>query len=314
METGGLVFYLTWKLDELPSYGKNVVAVVMGDEWCHVPDYAHKVLATFKCYGVRPSLGCNPLLRPSLLNLTLSVKYLRTYAHYAPGSLKHTLQKLKHSLNGSERLPPIYDFPLGYGNQFDLPVKNIAARKYDLFFAGSVQHTVYPVWSPKHWIQNPKSLSRNKMLANLAALKEKHPVLRVELATMSTFAWNALHYGTDQSGEILDAATYSERMMETKICLVPRGTSPETFRYFEALRYGCVLITEQLPSRWFYDGSPAIEVKDWNELESIVEQVLGDEDLMRRKHEEAIHWWKTTCSEDAVGAFMAEKLNAARFS
>ncbi len=33
LEVGGLVFYFTWdSVDELPSYGNNVVAVIVGDE------------------------------------------------------------------------------------------------------------------------------------------------------------------------------------------------------------------------------------------------------------------------------------------
>jgi hypothetical protein len=98
--------------------------------------------------------------------------------------------------------------------------------------------------------------------------------------------------------------------MNAKLCLVPRGTSYETFRFFEALRYGCIVVTEALPSRWFYEGSPAIQITDWNELETILEKLLKDQNLMQEKHEESLNWWKTRCSEAVVGEYMAEKLNS----
>ncbi|MGI8500648.1 MAG: hypothetical protein ACR2LR_05850 [Hassallia sp.] len=48
LKINGLVFYMTWdEIDKLPSYGQNVVAVVLGDEWYRIPKYAHKVRSVF---------------------------------------------------------------------------------------------------------------------------------------------------------------------------------------------------------------------------------------------------------------------------
>ena len=92
--------------------------------------------------------------------------------------------------------------------------------------------------------------------------------------------------------------------METKICLVPRGTSFETFRFFEALRYGCVVVTEALPSRWFYKGAPVIQITDWSELEKILEKLLSDKQVLQEKHQESLNWWHKKCSEETVGAYI----------
>src|SRR5215218_2221812 len=138
------------------------------------------------------------------------------------------------------------------------------------------------------------------MVTVLNKIKEEHPDLKVKSFITSGF-------GT-ASG--LDATSYSQEMMKTKICLVPRGASLETFRFFEALRYGCIVITEALPSRWFYDGSPAVQVHDWSDLEKILKRLIQDEDLMQRKHYESLEWWRTKCSEGAVGAYIARKLNS----
>jgi hypothetical protein len=304
----GLTFYLTWKLDELPAYGNDVVAVVLGDEWCRVPLYAQDVLATFKCYGTSLPLGLNTHHLFSSLNAVALAKHLRTQVYRLPGLSKHLTHRIKRHISGNQPAPPIFDVPLGYGNQVDLPITPVAERTVDLFFSGSVEHTSYPWWSPQHWLQNPKTRSRSAMLEQLQALQAQRPDLQIGLATASEFAWNAIYYSKEESHDMMDAETYSRHMVDTKICLVPRGTSLETFRFFEALRAGCVIISDPLPSRWFYDGSPAIILDDWQALPNLIDRVLDDPTLLETKHEAALDWWKNVCSEEAVGTYMARLL------
>lgn len=295
LKKDGLIFYLTENVHELPSYGENVVAIVLADEWCRIPVYSHKVKAIFKCYGIRPILGCNPLLYPSYLNFIALLQFIRIWIIRLPYSLNYVFHKLKNV----NKIPPIYDIPLGYYKQLNLPVKDIETRLYDVFFAGSTVNIPYPIWSLKYWLGTPKNISRNQMISSLRQIKEKCSNLKIELTVTSGFH--------DTKNE--DARSYSEKMMDTKICLVPRGTSFETFRFFEGMRYGCILITEALPPRWFYMGSPAIQVKDWQELEEIIKELTTDKSLIQKKHQESLNWWHTKCSETALGKYMAEKLN-----
>jgi hypothetical protein len=300
---GGLVFYFTWdRVQELPSYGQNVVAVVVGDEWCRIPMYFHKVRAVFKCYGTRPILGCNPLLKPSYLNFLTLIQFLKTWVNRLPGLLNYWFQKFKSWRSDTAKITPIYDIPVGYSRQLELPIKDMEERLYDVFFAGSLVHTRSSVWSLKYWFGNPKSISRKKMISTLNTIKGKYPEIKVELSITPDF----------RASENAGAKIYSEKMMDAKICLVPRGTSFETFRFFEGLRYGCIVVTEALPSREFYDGSPAIQLTDWSELEGILEKLFENKNLRQEKHQESLNWWKTKCSEAAVGAYMAEKLNSLR--
>jgi hypothetical protein len=300
LELNGLVFYLTWNVHKLPSYGQNVVAVVQGDESCRIPTYFHKVRAVFKCYGTRPTLEYNAFLKPSYLNLLTLVQFSKVWTARLPSLLRYLFRRLTSLRLGIVRVPPIYDIPLGYHNQLDLPIKSMEARRYDVFFAGSIVHEAYPIWSLKHWLGTPKRLSREKMISILEAIKEKHPEYTIELVTTPNF----------QATSSADARDYSEKMMNTRICLVPRGASLETFRFFEGLRYCCVVVVETLPSRWFYEGSPAIRIEDWADLECILERLIKDQRLLHHKHQASLDWWKTKCSEAAVGAYMARKLNS----
>jgi hypothetical protein len=305
LNIGGLVFYFTWdSVDQLPSYGKNAVAVVVGDEWCRIPMYSHKVLAVFKCYGIKPTLGCNPFLEPSHLSILTLIHFLKVGFRCFPGWINYVFRRLKYFRKNSKKTSHIYDIPLGYARQLDLPIKDIEKREYDVSFAGSIQHGNYSRWSFKYWFDNPKSLSRKRMISSVKKLKVKYPEFEIELAITSSFG---------SSKDMLDKNSYSENMMNTKICLVPRGTSFETFRFFEAMRYGCIVVGEALPYRWFYDGSPAIQVNDWSELGIILPRLLENKALIREKYQESLNWWETKCSEDIVGDYMAEKLNSVEY-
>ncbi|MFO5494741.1 MAG: glycosyltransferase family 1 protein, partial [Cuspidothrix sp.] len=100
-----------------------------------------------------------------------------------------------------------------------------------------------------------------------------------------------------------------EKLMDTKICLAPRGSTFETNRFFEGLRYGCIVIGQALPKSWFYEGSPAIQLSNWHELEQIIAGILDNEKLMQIQQEKSLQFWQEKCSEVLVGRFMAAKLN-----
>lgn len=309
----GLTFYLTWNIQTLPSYGQDVVAVVLGEEWSRIPKYFNRVRALFKCYGTRLPLGGNFFTNPSYLNFLSLVRYLRIQVHRVPGVVHYVAEKTKAYLRSDKaREGAIFDIPVGYANQAELPMKPITSRRYDLYFSGSVDNQVYPFWKPQRWLQTPKSISRKQMIASVNELKKKRPDLNIEIDITPSFTPRLLNVQKREgiSGGGPRARSYSEEMMDTKICLVPRGTTPETPRHYEGMRYGCVLITETLPARWYLDGAPVIQVRDWGELGRVVEELLGDERLLQKKHTETLSWWRSTCSETAVGAFIAEQINA----
>lgn len=304
----GLTFFVTWKLDVLPEYGNHVVAIVMGDEWSQIPAYVDQVLITFKCYGIYPRLGVRLVRQPSYLNMLVFLRHLRVLAHWLPGALRYAGRYVRHRWRG-ELVPPVYDLPLGYGNQLALPVQPIDTRPIDVFFAGSIEQG-FPrrFWSPHRWLPSPKRVSRLRMLQVLEVLQHQLPELRVFVHTNARFVLNALEYGLTEPGEVLDTEAYSQTLMQSKICLAPRGTSADTFRLFEGLRYGCVVITERLPRRWFYRNAPVIEVDDWQELHSLVPGLLRDKQRLRRFQQDALQWWRTVASEEAIGRWMAGRI------
>jgi Exostosin family len=303
----GLIFYLTRdELNFLPSYGENVVVIIATDEWCRIPKYAHQVLAIFKSYGVKPFLGCNPLLDPSYLNFASLIQFLRVWIAYLPGLINYGYQTLKNVSSGRIKIPNIYTIPLGYYNQLDTSKKEIDERTYDVFFAGSALNDSYIPGSLKEFLASlltpPKIQSRKKMIVYLHKFRNKFINFTVELSLTDGF-----YLMTEN-----DIKTYAERLMNSKICLIPRGTSYETYRFFEAIRFGCIPIVESLPPHWFYKGFSGVKVKNWRNLPEILEDLLSNPDLLESIHKKALYWWQTQCSERAVGEYMVNNLKKIR--
>lgn len=295
LDATGLTFYVTQDVERLPSYGNDVVVLLMSDEFTRVPDYFARVRAIFKNQAVRPFLTSSVLREPSWVNFWWLVAWVRMWRHHAPGAISYLFGKARPGT----RPAPIWLLPIGVLNQPELPIKPLAERTTDVFFAGSVVHRPGAVSKARERLA-PKTLAREAMLREAERLAAKHPELSVELVTTREFV----------DSIVADPRTYAEGLMDSKIALVPRGTTAETSRFWQALRYGCVAAVDTLPRhRWFYDGAPVVRVGTWDELEDVVVPLLGDPDRLRELHERSLEWWRTRGSPEAVGAYMAEKLN-----
>jgi hypothetical protein len=203
---------------------------------------------------------------------------------------------LGHRMRGRAR--PIWLGPVGTFNQIELPIKDISERPTDLYFAGSVSHQGQPGLRER---VSPKVTSRTEMVAASAQIARDHPEVVVKMVDTGAF-----HLSIGQSGE-----DYSRDLMDSKIALVPRGVIADTFRFWQAVRYGCVVVTDTLPRHhWLYDGAPIVKVRRWDELEDVALDLLGDEARLRDLHERSLEWWRTRAEPAVVGASMAARLDA----
>ncbi len=293
IKTSGLIFYITWDVKKLPSYGNHVVPILLGDEWCRIPDYFSKVRATFKAYGTKPEFGFFVFHgSPQIILLNL-LQLIRITVLRLPGILKNFVYSI------GRPLPPIFDIPLGYFQQLDLPVKAINERDIDIFFAGSIAHKKESLLSLSRWLGGPKTISRRIMIEKVKEIQQRHPELNIKLLETSSFSHSV------EAGSKL----YSENMMNSKIALIPRGASLETLRFFESVRYGCIPIAEHLPSRWFYNNSPTPRVSNWNQLERIVTSILSNQDCLMTAHQDSLSWWRDNCSENTVGQYIVDRID-----
>ena len=288
---GGLTVYLTQDLERLPTYGRDVIAVVIGDEKAIVPAYADRVLAVFKNNAVRPLLTNSFLREPEHINAWWYVSYLRLWRHHLPGAVRW----LRH------RSAPVWLLPVGTFNQVDLPLTPIEERGTDAFFAGSVSHH-RGAPALKERIA-PKVLSRTEMASSAGRLARSRPDLNVDVRDTGAFADSISAPGL----------AYSRALMDAKIALVPRGVIADTFRFWQALRFGCVVVTDAVPRhRHLYDGAPVVRVRRWDELETVVPELLGDAARLRDLHERSLDWWRTRGAPEAVASSMAARLDRLR--
>jgi len=300
--TPRLTFILTWDLDDLPQTGRDVVAIVQGDEDARRPRWSDEVLVTFKCYGTLPPWM--PVSgRPGMLEALEAAHFLRRVVLWAPGATRHVWNRARPWA----RTAPIHAIPLGYYNQSDHRPIEFDRRRWTISFAGSgAEGPTTAGW--RRVLTPPKDRARAQMRAALEELRAAMP--DEPILTLYQRDFPALLPGQDGEARA-QTQSYSELLADTRLCLVPRGNSPETFRFFEALRAGCIVVCEPLPDHWFYQGAPVIRVRRWNELSSVVEPLLGDPSAMLELHRASLDWWTARCSEDAIGQFMALRIRAA---
>ncbi len=297
LEDDAIDVYVTYDTRELPRYGDRVVAVVLGDEVGRIPRYTTLVRAVLKCYGTRPVLGAGPLRNRGLTGATELIQVAVRWSKWMPGAVAHGRALGRRARNSRDVSSPaaIAVLPLGTFNQLDLPVRPMSERATDLFFAGSVEHGSAP-W---RGFISPKKLARRDMLGAVGRLSAGRPDLTIDLRVTRDF----------QASEQGSPEEYSEALMASRICLAPRGTSAETFRLLEGLRYGCVVVSDRLPGHWFYEGSPIVQLDRWSDLEAAVTPLLQSPEALEAASRRSLAWWRTHCSEAAVGQFMAAFLN-----
>lgn len=302
-EGGDLTVYVTKNPRDLPSVGQDVVAVLLNDEWFRAPAYGGEVLAVLRHLASNPWFPWSTLAPPSLPALLASINHLRLLIE------RSRYQRESRSFASRQGWRPptnenSIDIPLGYYRQPERPVRPWAERGTDVYFGGSLIHDLdrRARWKrvAKQILGNPKQLYRKRMLSNLESYRRSHPELRATITLSGDF----------RTLEDSDVASYSDHMMDARFALVPRGTAAESYRLFEAWRYGTIPISEQLPPRPFYEGAPYVELRDWRELPAALDELLDDPARQHELHERALAWWRDVCSEDIVGGQLAGRLSA----
>ena len=301
----GMTFYVTWNVDNLPAYGDKVVVILLRDEWCRFPNYLCDVHTVFRVHNRWPVYTGNLTEGTLYSNLIALLQFVRLHFIGLPGRLVYLYKRGKSFLQGRAKAVNFHVIPLGYAYQLALPIVQLHERSTDIFFKGSLNNFVPPRHSLKYWLRSPKNLARERMLKNARKLSGNRRDLSIDLEGTEQFTGNLLKSREAFENE---AAHYSQKMMNTKVALVPRGSSLDTFRFFEALRYGCVAITDKLPASWFYDGAPVLPIGNWDKLELIVDELFNDPARMEALHQAALDFWHTHCSEEALGDYITEQL------
>lgn len=291
----GLTFLVTSSVERVPVTGQDVVVLVLHDEWARRPWFSRQVRTVLKCYGSRPYFPWSTLWPPSALGAAGAANHARIRAagllHLARGRAEAGARRLTDN---------VHAVPLGWYKQVEVPWVDFDDRPYDASFVGSLVHDLalgnVVKRSVKRALGNPKLRSRRELLQAARELESDQPSLQLRLEVSGSFH----DVGQDA------AQAYSELMMASKISLTPRGTSMETFRFFEALRVGTVPLAEPLPPLWFYEGSPFPVVRSWSALPALIHDVLDDEVRAQALHAASLDWWRSRCAPPVVAERIEE--------
>jgi hypothetical protein len=266
----------------LPVTGKDVFAMLLSDEWGHFPAYAGQVAGVFRSFS-HVAINENRLGDyPFDIRMTLTRKYVRRVIRGRLGALQ--------SSRTSKLRPNIHTLPLGYYNQGPFQQTPIMERPVDVFFAGHIEES-------HERAKNAKDYNRNVMGAAVAECRRTFPHLKIDSTATVGFAES-----TQQ------ALTYAERLANAKVSLCPRGSQPETFRFFESFRAGCIVICEMQAPAWFNEKHPGIEVRSWLELPEVLQRIFGSGSDMVERQSESLRYWEDTVSEKAVAGYIAKEI------
>jgi len=199
----------------------------------------------------------------------------------------------------------IYSFPIGYAA--GVPSFNLLPthdRPINLFFSGCAQTSRSELW---------RALVGMATLRGLIGSETRFSDIDFGAAIFQNisdaFPASFLQL-TPGFGLGLDRVSYSRMLHDSKVALCPAGwRNSETFRHFEAMRAGCILISAPLPQTRLYADAPLIILDDWSELETTIKELFNSPDRMSQLQNATMNWWKNVCSPAAVAHFICRVIS-----
>ncbi len=280
-------FVFTRDVGELPEKFAGtplLVPIVMGDEWGRIPAYAESVHAIFKAPGQHIKIATHTGW--PRFNAMALLQYLRV--------------QVKRYPNYWNQKKNIFAIPYGY---YRLPktddIRPIMERSIDASFTGSLDHRSNGSLL-RRVAKTNKVLSRERLVRIVDQWKQGKPY------TIDVKLSKSFPKATDEP-EFND---YPQILMDTKICLCPRGTHLETYRLCEGSYYGCVLIAEEQPDHWFAATSPAIILKDWRKLPALLDELLADPARLNALQQASLDYWDSTLAPTNIAGYMSKQLSA----
>jgi hypothetical protein len=292
MPDSGLHVVATTALgDGLPATGPNVVVLCMGDEFVVPPAYSHEVRLVVKTLGGarrRPYVAVTHPRRWPALPMAVAQETV-VQARRLPWLARSAQRSIT-----AHRRPAILDVPIGIRAFEQSPAVPFAERQYDVAFAGSL---VNEATEHKRRWQSQKLRARQAFLDETERLQANRPDLSVWLRVVPTH-WDGASA----------TRSYAAALADSRIVLCPRGSSLDTYRYFEALRAGCVPVYEMLPSRDYYNGAPGVRVGHWSQLPTVIDRMVSNPAGLLAQHHAALDWYIRWAAPAAVAQRIADRL------
>ncbi len=173
--------------------------------------------------------------------------------------------------------PGLYHFPLlTIDDVPELPILPFCERKYSIYFCGNLNKNRVPFYvALNKKVSLLAHLDKFLLKYNLRGGNRLYELcFKNKSFDISYLYDNACikFYSGFNNGDNYNK--YAHFLQNSKIVLSPKGFhSTECFRLYEAMRQGCIVITEPLPHVWCYKAAPCITIDSWKNLSSILSDV-----------------------------------------
>jgi len=168
----------------------------------------------------------------------------------------------------------IFPIPLGYNRVFiNSPIIPIEEREIDIFFIG------------QKCCQNRTDLEKIK---SYLIQNNKDKKILIEF--------------TDFFMKGRSSEEYSKLLHNSKFALCPYGTNRETYRFYEAMKTGSIIISYGLPNYYFYNNAPVHFINDWKNTDKIIKSYNVSE--MKNMSNKVTNYWENNFSENAIADYI----------
>lgn len=203
----------------------------------------------------------------------------------------------------------ITSIPLGYYAKQQKKLVPMEERLYNISFIGCLN---------RNRMQLASLVSRiPKLMLVLLGWRKQNGKYRRNFAPVISFVnhlceWmypRDIYKFTGDFAQGFAPETYLNLMHTTKISLCPRGWhNVESFRIYESMRAGCVVITEKLPDRSYYKDIPVIQVDDWKEGLDVAKDLLKDTDKLTSLGAACRQFYESKLSPEATAKIIIDRL------
>ncbi len=179
----------------------------------------------------------------------------------------------------------VHSFPLGFNKKHKKLVnRSIKDRPIDVFFAGHMASS-----NRQHYMNKVIEFFHN-MPSN------KRPNIDFNIS-------RGFNMG-------LDAETYSNKLHQSKIVVCPAGNvSMETFRHYEAMRSGAIIVSPNLPQTKIYKDAAICQVDDWDaNVGGVIMELLSDLDMLQLVQERQQQTYNNRFTAKSVAKYINELL------
>ena len=187
-------------------------------------------------------------------------------------------------------------------NKTIIPIKE---RLFNITFTGCLNRNRVQIVS--------ELLNVDSKWISLGMLLNKKLTLRI-INQLLKYKYNNDYYQfNDGFNNGLGEEDYNFILRNTKIALVPRGwVNTETFRLYEAMKWGCVVISEELPHREYYKNIPIIQVKNWRDGLRIANELVVDIPTLDKMSKTNKEFYKRNLSPEATADLILNTINESK--